>query len=204
MTMDGDPHEPRDDRLLASGALLLSPALAAAGAADGRGSASTPSFSSPLYGAPYGAMSFVANPLVSADYRATPDYNYLYTPASTYRSAPRLRSHRYAADHSYLLRPSPGSQAVASAYRWKYCTQVASSADPEAALRGKGLSSKADRASAGRGAGRKLDGALKPHLGGQQGPWRTTAALSNLRLVETVRLPSSPGSGTAVSCLLSH
>ena len=186
------------------GALLLGPVPSGAGGASGRGSGYAPSFSSPLYDAPYAAMSFVANPLVSAEYRATPDYNYLYTPASTYRSAPRVRSHRYAADHSYLLRPSPGSQAVASAYRWKHCTQVASSGDPDAALRSKGLSSKTDRASAGRGAGRKIDSALRPHLGGQQEPWRTTAPLSDLRLVETVRLPSSQGAVSAVSCLLSH
>jgi hypothetical protein len=185
------------------GALLLSPTASAAGGASGPGAAYAPAFSSPLYGVPRATMSFVANPLVSADYRATPDYNYLYTPASTYRSPPRVRSHRYAADHSYLLRPSPGSQAVASAYQWKYCTQVASSGDPEAALRAKGLSSKADRTSAGRGAGRKLDSALKPQIGGQQEPWRTTTALSDLRLVETVRLPSSR-EGTKVSCLLSH
>jgi hypothetical protein len=180
------------------GALLLSSAPSGAG---GAGAAHAPSFSAPLYEAPYAAMSFIANPIVSAEYRATPDYNYLYTPASTYRSAPRVRSHRYAADNSYLLRPMPGSQAVASAYRWKYCTEVASTSDPDA-LRAKGLSSKADRASAGRGAGRKIDNALKPHLG-QQEPWRATTALSDLRLVETVRLPSSR-EGTKVSCLLSH
>jgi hypothetical protein len=68
-----------------------------------------PGFVFPLHERPAARMSFMRNPLVSAEYRATPEYNYLYMASPVVGSPPNLPPRRYAADNSYLLRrPSPG------------------------------------------------------------------------------------------------
>jgi hypothetical protein len=82
------------------------------------------SFAGKLYARAYTREAFVANPVASAEYRATPEYDYLYTGGLIASSPPAPSSHRYAADNSYLLRPSLGRNAVALVYRWRSCTSV--------------------------------------------------------------------------------
>jgi hypothetical protein len=55
------------------------------------------------------------NPLQSSEYRATPEYEYLYTASTTARSVPPVARYDYARDNTYLLRPALLSKAGASA-----------------------------------------------------------------------------------------
>ena len=151
-------------------------------------------FSLAPYGRPHVTGAFVRNPLVSAEYRSTPEYEYLYTPALVHASPPAPASYRYAADTAYLLRPSLGRGAVAVAYRWRRCLDGApvrtASVRP----------APADRPAVGRERGQKIDNALNPSavLAGDSG-WR--AAGQGLNLNEDFRPPAWGASGSHRPCL---
>jgi hypothetical protein len=119
-----------------------------------------PSFAAPLYGRPYARGPFVPNPLVSSDHRATPEYDYLYTAALASASPPAPSSYRYAADSSYLLRPTFGRSGIALAYRWRYCMNTGLAQGPRAPAAAR-LGAQ-DAPAAGRDRGRKIDNALDP------------------------------------------
>jgi hypothetical protein len=188
------------------GGLALSSLSLDAGRAAGFGYA--PSFVRPLYKGRYAPISTVANPLVSAEYKATPDYNYLYTPSSAYASPPPIKSYRYAADHGYLLRPLSGLSAIAAAYRWRSCAEYVSpgrAAPGDPLGPGSGVVSRLDRPAGGRERGRKVDNSLKPLAmapADQNASWRASTGLSNLGLGETVRLSRSGGARANDPCLL--
>jgi hypothetical protein len=169
-------------------------------AEDGRPRFAKPSayaaaFSLAPYGRPHVTGAFVRNPLVSAEYRSTPEYEYLYTPAPVHASPPAPASYRYAADTAYLLRPTLGRGVVATAYRWRRCLDGApplrtASARP----------SPADRPAVGRERGQKIDNTLNPSavLAGDLG-WR--AAGQGLSLGEDFRPPAWGASGSHRPCL---
>jgi hypothetical protein len=143
------------------------------------------SFSSGLYRGPYNLISTVVIPLVSAQYKATPDYEYLYTASSAYSTMPTVPSYRYAADNSYLLRPSSSYHSAASAYRWRNCTSFRPDAEQHASL---------ERPRTGRDGGQKAAGGLKPSAimqGDQQRLWQPSPALRDVRLAEGFRRSQS-------------
>jgi hypothetical protein len=168
-----------------------------------------PVFSPAPYDAPHAVISVIVNPLVTAEYKATPDYTYLYIPSLTYGSPPRIVRYRYAADHSYLLRPSSGSGAVAAAYRWKYCIPIASPGPAASGAWARATHGIAplDRPAVARERGQKIDNALKPDAmipPGRNASWRASASLANLRLAETVPLSPVGVPRSNGACLLSE
>jgi len=165
------------------------------------------SFLQPLYSRPYAPIPTAPNPLVSAEHSATQDYTYLYTPALIDGSPPLVVSHRYAADYGYLLRPSSGASAAATAYRWKPCTDFASQIESlsviPAGSRSRVFATR-DRPSVGRERGYKIDNALKPEglLPPGNAPGRLSTVLADLRLSDAVRLSPFGGLRLNGSCLL--
>ncbi|HEX8662824.1 MAG TPA: hypothetical protein VF744_02195 [Beijerinckiaceae bacterium] len=159
-------------------------------------SAYTAAFSLAPYDRPHVRGSFVRNPLVSAQYRSTPEYEYLYTPAPVHASPPAPASYRYAADTAYLLRPSLGRGAVAVAYRWRRCMDAPAPSVRTASARPE----PANRPAVGRERGQKIDNALTPSavLAGDPG-WR--AAGRDLGLGEDFRPPAWGASGSHRPCL---
>src|SRR3954469_16689276 len=87
--------------------LALIAALAAQAAAGEGGTGlrsaapDAPVFSARLYGAPFAIIAIVPNPIVTACYKATPEYTYLYTPAGMVGAPPPIRLHTYGADTRY-------------------------------------------------------------------------------------------------------
>src|SRR5215207_9836830 len=104
-------------------ALIAALAARAAAGEGGMGLRSAapdaPVFSARLYGAPFAVIAIVPNPIVTACYKATPEYTYLYTPAGMVGAPPAMRLHNYGADTRYLLSPLSAHNTGASAYRWK-------------------------------------------------------------------------------------
>jgi len=104
-------------------ALIAAFAVKAAAGEGGMGLRSAapdaPVFSARLYGAPFAVIAIVPNPIVTACYKATPEYTYLYTPAGMVGAPPAMRLHTYGADTRYLLSPLSAHNTGASAYRWK-------------------------------------------------------------------------------------
>ena len=73
----------------------LAQAAAGEGATGLRSAApDAPVFSARLYGAPFALIASVPNPIVTACYKATPEYTYLYTPAGMV-GAPPAEPHRH-------------------------------------------------------------------------------------------------------------
>jgi hypothetical protein len=109
-------------------------------------------------GRPYAVIRTALNPLVSAEYPGTPEYEYLYTPASALRAPPPVGRYAYARDFGYLLRPYLAISAPAAAYAWRDT--------PLQLLRSSvGATAKALRPDAGitRNPGQKIDNALRPY-----------------------------------------
>jgi hypothetical protein len=162
----------------------------------------------PLYARRHVPIATVPNPLVSAEYKATPDYDYLYTPAAIEISPPPLANHRYAADFGYLLRPLPGARAAASAYRWRSCSDAVGRIDAPPALSlaaRSGAFAVRDRPAVGRERGRKIDNALRPDgllPPEADAPGRLSASLPDLRLADAMRLPAVGAERPSGSCLL--
>src|SRR4051812_47850969 len=81
--------------------LALIAALAAKAAAGEGGTGlrsaapDAPVFSGRLYGAPFALIASVPNPIVTACYKATLEYTYLYTPAAMVGAPPAVRLHNY-------------------------------------------------------------------------------------------------------------
>jgi hypothetical protein len=117
-----------------------------------------PGFTRPLAASPTTRIAFMPNPLVSAEYRATPEYEYLYHRSFTAAAAPPPPPSRYAGDNGYLLRRSFGSGAIAWAYRWSNCTPPMVSQAMSSITLGAG----ADTPRGGRGRDRKAEDVLKP------------------------------------------
>jgi hypothetical protein len=169
-------------------ALLGGLALASVSCNPAHGSGYAPSFLQPLYSRPYAPIPTALNPLVSAEHSATQDYTYLYTPALIDGSPPLVVSHRYATDYGYLLRPSSGASAAATAYRWKPCTDFASQIESLSVIPARsrsGALASRDRPSVARERGHKIDNALKPEgLMPPDGnaPGRLSTVLADLRL----------------------
>src|SRR5215203_3647750 len=102
-------------------ALIAALAAQAAAGEGGMGLRSAapdaPVFSARLYGAPFAVIAIVPNPIVTACYKATPEYTYLYTPAGMVGAPPpAMRLHNYGADTRYLLSPLSAHNTGASAY----------------------------------------------------------------------------------------
>jgi hypothetical protein len=97
-----------------------------------------------------------ANPLLSSEYPATPEYEYLYTPTATTGSVPPVARYSYAPDNTYLLRPALVSRAAASAYAWTYSRLYLGTLSPASASLGSAQSSLS------RNPGQKGDNLLKP------------------------------------------
>jgi hypothetical protein len=164
-------------------------------------SAYTASFSLGPYNRSHIRGTFVRNPLVSAEYRSTPEYEYLYTPTPVHASPPAPASYRYAADTGYLLRPSLGRGAVAMAYRWRRCMDGPAPVVRTASARPE----PGDRPAVGRERGQKIDNALNPSAVLAGGPgWRTAGRElgSDLGLGEAFRPPAwGASAGSHRPCL---
>jgi hypothetical protein len=159
------------------------------------------SFAAALYARPYVRGAFVINPLVSSQYRATPEYTYLYTPAFASGSPPSPASYRYAPDAGYLLRPGLGRSAVALAYRWRYCLSHAVSPSLRAASAAR--SESRDRPAVSRDRGQKIDKGLAPYgmiAGGPDGLRQAGAAGLDLRLGEAFSPTPWGSSGSHRAC----
>ena len=78
-----------------------------------------PVFLSRTNRAQYAAIRAAPNPLMTAEFRATPEYEYLYTPAVAHRAKPPVARYSYARDFSYLMRPTFALTAAAAAYAWR-------------------------------------------------------------------------------------
>ena len=151
-----------------------------------------PVFSARLYGAPFALIASVPNPIVTACYKATPEYTYLYTPAGMVGAPPAMRLHTYGADTRYLLSPLSAHNTGASAYRWKGSPLYQHELGPNSgyalanrpAIEGR---RNRDRPAVERNPGQKIDNALAPDLKGRDKLARSSAGLGNLRLGETFR-----------------
>jgi hypothetical protein len=106
-------------------------------------------------GSRYVVVPMKPNPLQSSEYRATPEYEYLYTASTTARSVPPVARYDYARDNTYLLRPALLSKAGASAYAFTYSHLYVGTLDPASA---------SGRPSIARDPGRKGDNVLKPFV----------------------------------------
>jgi hypothetical protein len=106
-------------------------------------------------GAHYVVVPMKPNPLQSSEYRATPEYEYLYTASSTARSVPPVARYSYARDNTYLLRPARLSKAGASAYAFTYSHLYVGTLEPPGASRRTGIA---------RDPGSKGDNVLKPFV----------------------------------------
>jgi hypothetical protein len=165
-----------------------------------------PSFVQPLYDSPFAVIPMLRNPLVPSGYKASADYNYLYTVSSAYDAAPSsVASYRYAPDNRFLLRPASGYDATASAYAWS-CTPwyehtITASPLPSPSLDNP-FRSTLDRPVVRRKPGQKIDNALKPAevvSGDQQQVWRPSTALAGLRLGEEFKSPWDGSGAQAAS-----
>jgi hypothetical protein len=123
------------------------------------------------YRSSYPIVFFAPNPLVSSPYKATLEYDYLYTAALISRSPPPLTTYKYRADNSYLLRPAPAYQVTAWAYQWTRATAY------RTAIRASRSFSPGNEPATSRRLGQKIDNeltgplrAILPRDGG--GPWR--------------------------------
>jgi hypothetical protein len=156
----------------------------------GKPSSYVASFAPALYGRPYASGPFVPNPLVSSEHRATPEYDYLYTAALTSASPPSPSSYRYAADSSYLLRPTFGRSGIALAYRWRHCMNAGVGPAPRGLAVQLGAP---DAPVVSRDRGQKIDNALNPSILAGHPSARGSAGGPNLQLAEAFR-PSGWGS----------
>jgi hypothetical protein len=155
-----------------------------------------PVFSARLYGAPFAVIASVPNPIVTACYKATPEYTYLYTPAGMVGAPPAMRLHTYGADTRYLLRPLSAHNTGASAYRWKGSPLYQYELGPNS---GYALANRPaiegrrgrDRPAVARNPGQKIDNPLAPDLEGRGRLAGSSAGLGNLRLGETFRRPAA-------------
>jgi hypothetical protein len=106
-------------------------------------------------GSSYVVVPMKPNPLQSSEYRATPEYEYLYTASTTARSVPPVARYNYARDNTYLLRPALLSEAGASAYAFTYSHLYVGTLEPMSAT---------GRPSVARDPGSKRDNVLKPFV----------------------------------------
>jgi hypothetical protein len=178
--------------------LALTAALAAQAAAGEGGmglrsaAPDAPVFSARLYGTPFALIATVPNPIVTACYKATPEYTYLYTPAGMVGAPPDMRLHNYGADTRYLLSPLSAYNTGASAYRWKGSPLYQYELGPNS---GYALANRPavegrrgrDQPAVARKPGQKIDSALAPDLEGRGRLARSSAGLGNLRLGEAFR-----------------
>jgi hypothetical protein len=148
------------------------------------GSADAPSFLAGRHRSSYAIVPFAPNPLVSSPYKATPEYEYLYTPALVSRSPPPLRSYSYRADNSYLLGSSSAYQATAWAYQWRRAPAR------QAAIRPSRGDSILDEPAASRNPGQKVDNGLRGRTmlpRDEKGLWRPSAVIGDLQLEDALR-----------------
>jgi hypothetical protein len=149
-------------------------------------------FSARLYGAPFAVIAIVPNPIVTACYKATPEYTYIYTPAGMVGAPPAMRLHNYGADTRYLLSPLSAHNTGASAYRWKGSPLYQHELGPNS---GYALANRPaiegrrgrDRPAVARNPGQKIDNALVPDIEGRGRLAGSSAGLGNLRLGEAFR-----------------
>ncbi len=132
----------------------------------------------------YAVVSFAPNPLVSSPYKATAEYDFLYTPALISSSQPPLRTYRYRADNGYLLRPSPAYQVAAWSYQW---TRSPANQTAVRAVQGH---PRVNAPAASRNPGQKIDNslgtrAMLPH--DEKALWQPSAAMQGLQLRSVVR-----------------
>jgi len=118
-----------------------------------------PTFSRKRIPADYAVIRAAPNPLVSAEYRGTPEYEYLFVADPALRSPPPAGRYVYALDYRYLLRPLLATGSAAAAYAWRdtplhLLRQTVGAADR--ALRPYG-------GIVARNRGQKIDDALRPH-----------------------------------------
>jgi hypothetical protein len=177
-------------------ALIAALAAQAAAGEGGMGLRSAapdaPVFSARLYGAPFAVIAIVPNPIVTACYKATPEYTYLYTPAGMVAAPPAMRLHTYGADTRYLLSPLSAHNTGASAYRWKGSPLYQHELGPNS---GYALANRPaiegrrgrDRPAVARNPGQKIDNALVPDIEGRGRLAGSSAGLGNLRLGEAFR-----------------
>jgi hypothetical protein len=137
----------------------------------------------------YAVVPFTPNPLVSSPYKATPEYQYLYTAAQISRSPPPLKIYSYRADNSYLVRPIPAYQETAWSYQWKRPPSH------RTAIRAVRSLAPVDEPAATRRPGQKIESSLKagavaPREG--NGVWRPSAGIGDLELGEIIQLPARP------------
>lgn len=138
-------------------------------------------FSAPLHNGAYSRFPSIINPLVTQEFPATPEYNYLFTQSSVVGTPPVAMNYRYVADHRFLLRPVSGATFVADAYSWNrsFAYQITSRMNAQAAR-------EANRPSVSRNPGQKIDNTLRPDgMNPDPRPSELNAALRNLRLSPT-------------------
>jgi len=129
-------------------------------------------------------VAFAPNPLVSSPYKATAEYDFLYTPALMAASPPPLTNYRYRADHGYLLRPSPAYQVAAWSYQWK---RSRASRTAIRAVQGRPA---LNAPAATRDPGQKIDNGLGSRAmlpRDERSGWRPSAAMQDLRLDSLIR-----------------
>ena len=132
----------------------------------------------------FALVSFAPNPLVSSPYKATAEYDFLYTPALISTSPPPLKSYRYRADNGYLLRPSPAYQVAAWSYQWTR------SPANQTAIRAVQGYPRVNAPAASRNPGQKIDNGLGSRAmlpRDERGLWQPSAAIHDLQLRSLVR-----------------
>lgn len=132
----------------------------------------------------YAVVSFAPNPLVSSPYKATAEYDFLYTPALISASPPPLKTYRYRADNGYLLRPSPAYQVAAWSYQW------ARSPANQTAVRAVQGHPRVNAPAASRNPGQKIDNGLGTRAmlpRDEKALWQPSAAMQDLQLRSVVR-----------------
>lgn len=142
-----------------------------------------PTFASFSHRASYAIVSFAPNPLVSSPYKATPEYEFLYTPALISASPPPSRSYNYRADNGYLLRPSPAYLVAAWSYQWKRSTAN------QTAIRAIRNPPRLNAPAASRGAGQKIDNGLGARAmlpRDENGLWQPSTVLPDVQLGSVV------------------
>lgn len=143
-----------------------------------------PAFSPVPQRSSFATVSFAPNPIVSAPYRATAEYEFLYTPALMAASPPPITNYRYRADNGYLLRPRPAYQVAAWSYQWTR------SAAKQTAIRAIQDRPRGNAPATSRKPGQKIDDALGARAmlpRDEKAIWQPSAALNDLRLGTIVR-----------------
>ncbi len=146
-----------------------------------------PSFLRVPNDAGYAVVPFTPNPLVSSPYKATPEYQYLYTAALISRSPPPLKTYSYRADNSYLVKPMPAYQATAWSYQWQ---RPPSHRTAIRAVRGH---APLDEPAATRRPGQKIEsslraGAVPPR--DENGLWRSSAGIGDFEIRDIIQSPA--------------